>query len=92
MFKRSFISAVLVAALLAPASAGAQAVAAGGDGVQVAQASCFSRGQAVAARRGATLVSAEAAQRGGRQVCRVVLLYEGGGGERPRREEVIVDP
>lgn len=92
MIKRTFITAALAGLLVAPFSAPALAAGVGEAGIQVAQASCFARGRAVAAQRGATLVSAEAAQRGGRQVCRVVLLFDGGGGERPRREEVFVDP
>lgn len=92
MIKRTFITAALASLLLAPVSVPALASGFSETGVQVAQASCFARGQAVASQRGATLVSADAVQRGGRQVCRVVLLIDGSDGERPRREEVFVDP
>ena len=57
---------------------------------QLAADNCFQVGQDVAARQGATLVGAEAAQRDGASGCRVVLLYEAQGGERPRREEIFV--
>ncbi|MCR9120723.1 MAG: hypothetical protein NXH91_00435 [Phyllobacteriaceae bacterium] len=61
-----------------------------GDTVELASESCFAIGQNLAARQGATLVGAEAAQQNGRNGCRVVLLYQGQGGERPRREEIFV--
>lgn len=89
MSKRTFTIALLAGVLGLSGPAHAQST----DGViDLAQNSCFARGQAVANQQGATLVSAEPAQQNGRQVCRVVLLIEGQGGERPRREVVFVDP
>jgi len=61
-----------------------------GDAIELASESCFAVGQNLAARQGATLVGAEAAQQNGQTGCRVVLLYQGQGGERPRREEIFV--
>lgn len=58
--------------------------------MQLATDNCFQVGQNLAARQGATLVGAEAAQQNGTSGCRVVLLYEAQGGERPRREEIFV--
>lgn len=49
---------------------------------------CFAVGQQVAAQRGAQLASAESVG-GGK--CKVVLLVPGSNGERPKREEIIVN-
>lgn len=53
---------------------------------------CFTKGQQLAASRGATLVGAEAATEGGKAVCKVVLLVPDPSGGRPKREVVFVDP
>ena len=82
----ALISAVLALGLaLTPAAYGSEAL-------ELASNGCFARGEAVAAQRGATLVGAEAVQQGSRQMCKIVLLVQGEAGERPRREEVFVDP
>ena len=49
---------------------------------------CYAVGQQVAAQRGAQLASAEAVS-GGK--CKIVLLVPGSNGERPKREEIIVN-
>lgn len=49
---------------------------------------CYAVGQQVAAQRGAQLASAESAG-GGK--CKIVLLVPGSNGERPKREELIVN-
>ena len=49
---------------------------------------CYAVGQQVAAQRGAELASAESVG-GGK--CKVVLLVPGSNGQRPKREEIIVD-
>ncbi|WP_223477098.1 hypothetical protein [Oricola indica] len=49
---------------------------------------CFAVGQQVAAQRGAELASAESVG-GGK--CKIVLLVPGANGERPKREEIIVN-
>lgn len=72
------IAALAVLALLAPAPAFAD--------------TCFTKGQQLAASRGATLVGAEAATEGGKPVCKVVLLVPDASGGRPKREVVFVDP
>lgn len=84
MFRNALTIGMLMTglALAGPAHAG--------DAFEVASESCFAIGQNLAARQGATLVGAEAAQQNGQSGCRVVLLYQGQGGERPRREETFV--
>ena len=52
--------------------------------------SCQSVGNRVAAQNGATLVSAQEANSGGRAVCRVVILKPAQGGQRPKRETIEV--
>jgi hypothetical protein len=49
---------------------------------------CFAVGQQVAAQRGAQLASAESVG-GGK--CKIVLLVPGSDGQRPKREEIIVN-
>lgn len=49
---------------------------------------CYAVGQQVAAQRGAQLASAESVG-GGK--CKVVLLVPGSNGQRPKREEIIVN-
>ncbi|WP_306118122.1 MULTISPECIES: hypothetical protein [unclassified Roseitalea] len=73
-----------------PAGAAVSNGADGAGGLELASDTCFARGEALAVQRGATLVGAELAQEGGRAVCRIVLLVQGGSGERPRREVVVV--
>jgi hypothetical protein len=71
--------AAIVAALLAFAPAGpAQA------------ADCYAIGQQVAAQNGGTLAKAQSANRGGQQVCVIVVLVPGRDGQRPRRTEIVV--
>ncbi|MFZ2101417.1 MAG: hypothetical protein WAU86_12720 [Oricola sp.] len=49
---------------------------------------CYAVGQQVAAERGAQLASAEAVA-GGK--CKIVLVIPGANGQRPKREEIIVN-
>jgi len=53
-------------------------------------ADCYAIGQRVAAEMGGQLAAANAENRGGQTVCRIVVLVPGRNGERPRREEVVV--
>jgi hypothetical protein len=81
---KSFVTAVLAAAtVLATAPAHAA-----GQETYLVQDNCYAVGQQVAAQRGATLASAQAVS-GGK--CKVVLLVPGGNGQRPKREEIIVN-
>lgn len=59
-------------------------------GTKVAAADCYSIGQQIANQQGGTLARASSANRGGRQVCVIVVLVPGKGGERPRRAEFVV--
>lgn len=52
--------------------------------------SCQAAGNRVAAQNGATLVSAQEVNSGGRAVCRVVILKPAQGGQRPKRETIQV--
>ncbi|MEL6201387.1 MAG: hypothetical protein AAFR39_03420 [Pseudomonadota bacterium] len=52
--------------------------------------SCQAAGNRVAAQNGATLVSAQEVNSGGRAVCRVVILKPAQGGQRPKRETIEV--
>ena len=59
-------------------------------GTMVAAADCYSIGQQIASQHGGTLARASSANRGGRQVCIIVVLVPGREGERPRRAEFVV--
>lgn len=59
-----------------------------GTAPSLAADNCYAVGQQVAAQRGAQLASAEAVG-GGK--CKIVLLIPGSNGQRPKREEVIVN-
>lgn len=84
MTRHAHIFAALIAglALMAPAQAS--------DATELASDNCFQVGQRLASNQGATLVGAEAAQQNGAAGCRIVLLFEAQGEERPRREEIFV--
>jgi len=58
--------------------------------VQNVQADCYAIGQQVAAQNGGQLARASAANRGGQQVCVIVVLVPGKNGQRPRRAEFVV--
>lgn len=58
--------------------------------MRVASADCYAVGQRIASQQGGTLAAAQAASRGGRQVCVIVVLIPGEGGQRPRRQEIVV--
>ena len=58
--------------------------------VLVAQADCYAIGQQVAAQNGGTLARAQSANRGGQEVCIIVVLVPGKDGQRPRRAEFVV--
>ena len=49
---------------------------------------CYTVGQRVAAEKGAELASAQAVA-GGK--CKIVLVIPGANGQRPKRQEIIVD-
>jgi ribosomal protein L27 len=59
-----------------------------GTAPSLAAGNCFAVGQQIAAQRGAQLASAEDVG-GGK--CKIVLLIPGSNGQRPKREEVIVN-
>jgi hypothetical protein len=58
--------------------------------VQGGGGNCFAVGQQIAAQNGGQLANASMSVRGGRQVCVIVVLVPGRGGERPRRAEFVV--
>lgn len=58
--------------------------------LQNVQADCYAIGQQVAAQNGGQLARASAANRGGQQVCVIVVLVPGRDGQRPRRAEFVV--
>ena len=58
--------------------------------VQNVQADCYAIGQQVAAQNGGQLARASASNRGGQQVCVIVVLVPGKDGKRPRRAEFVV--
>ena len=82
--------AALSAALLMFAVAPATQAGSLSGALQVAQSDCYAIGQQVAAQNGGTLAKASSANRGGQQVCVIVVLVPGKNGERPRRTEVVV--
>lgn len=55
-----------------------------------AAGNCYAIGQQVAAENGGQLASATAANRGGKQVCVVVVLVPGNNGGHPSRKEIVV--
>lgn len=63
---------------------------AGGLPIRMAAADCYATGQRIAAQQGGTLAAAQAATRGGQQVCVIVVLVPGAEGQRPRRQEIVV--
>jgi hypothetical protein len=81
--------AALTAALLAFAFALPADAAQRGE-VLMAQADCYAIGQQVAAQNGGTLARAQSANRGGQEVCVIVVLVPGKEGQRPRRAEFVV--
>lgn len=54
------------------------------------QADCYAIGEQVAAQNGGTLARASASNRGGQNVCIIVVLVPGKDGQRPRREQFVV--
>src|SRR5690554_5603263 len=58
--------------------------------VILASGDCYAIGQQIAAQNGGTLARATAANRGGQEVCVIVVLVPGKNGERPRRAEFVV--
>jgi len=58
--------------------------------LQTVQADCYAIGQQVAAQNGGQLARASASNRGGQQVCVIVVLVPGKDGQRPRRAEFVV--
>ena len=53
-------------------------------------ADCYAVGQQIAAQKGGQLANVREANKGGRQVCVVVVLVPGKDGGRPRRQEFTV--
>jgi hypothetical protein len=86
------MSRMIMAALIAFTALGAAPALADSKPVLLAAENCFAVGQQVAADRGATLASAEAVTKDGQTMCKVVLLIPGESGQRPRREEIVVNP
>src|SRR5690606_7101587 len=84
------LGAALIAAPLAFAMALPAGAAGQGRPVLVAQADCYAVGQRVAAENGGTLAKAQSANRGGQEVCVIVVLVPGKDGQRPRRTEIVV--
>ncbi|MGX8008800.1 hypothetical protein ACVDG8_007120 [Mesorhizobium sp. ORM8.1] len=58
--------------------------------VVLAAGDCYAIGQQVAEQNGGTLAKASQANRGGQQVCVIVVLVPGKDGQRPRRSEIVV--
>ncbi|MCO6388623.1 hypothetical protein GTK01_16580 [Aliihoeflea sp. 40Bstr573] len=58
--------------------------------VQLVQGDCYAIGQQVAAQNGGTLAKATPEDRGGQQVCVIVVLVPAQDGQRPRRAEFVV--
>jgi hypothetical protein len=58
--------------------------------IQLAQGDCYAIGQQIAAHNGGTLAKATPEDRGGQQVCVIVVLVPGQDGQRPRRAEFVV--
>ena len=86
MKKLSHILAFALVAGMAFAPQGSMA-----NGLLLAQSgSCQAAGNRVAAQNGATLVSVQEVNSGGRTVCRIVILKPAQGGKRPKRETIEV--
>lgn len=66
------------------------AVPATSQRIQLAQGDCYAVGQQIAAENGGTLAKATPEDRGGQQVCVIVVLVPGQDGQRPRRAEFVV--
>ncbi|MEZ2333222.1 hypothetical protein AB6802_26165 [Mesorhizobium sp. RCC_202] len=58
--------------------------------IVLAAGDCYAIGQQVAEQNGGTLAKASQANRGGQQVCVIVVLVPGKDGQRPRRSEIVV--
>ena len=91
----TLIASTAVSGANATAYAATEAIVAPSDEVVteefvVAAADCYAVGQQVAAQKGGELYGANAANRGGQEVCVVVVLVPGTNGKPPRRVEVVV--
>ena len=58
--------------------------------ILLVQGDCYAVGQQIAAENGGTLAKATPEDRGGQQVCVIVVLVPGQDGQRPRRAEFVV--
>lgn len=58
--------------------------------VHLASGECYAIGQQIAAERGGQLANARVENRGGQQVCVVIVLIPAQDGQRPRRSEIVV--
>lgn len=86
------LAASMALGAVAPASAlpSSSAAPATPQRVQLAQGDCYAIGQQVAAQNGGTLAKATPEDRGGQQVCVIVVLVPAQDGQRPRRAEFVV--
>lgn len=87
-------SAALIALAQMPVASALSLPLAIPDAPQVLQLTqggdCYAIGQQIAAQNGGTLAKATPEERGGQQVCVVVVLVPGQDGQRPRRAEFVV--
>lgn len=60
------------------------------DLVVLAGGDCYAVGQQIAQQNGGQLAKAQADNRGGQDVCVIVVLVPGKDGQRPRRSEFVV--
>ena len=58
--------------------------------VVLAAGDCYAIGQQIAQQNGGQLAKAQADNRGGQNVCVIVVLVPGKDGQRPRRSEFVV--
>ena len=56
----------------------------------LAAGDCYAIGQQIAQQNGGTLAKAQSSNRGGQNVCVIVVLVPGKDGQRPRRQEFVV--
>ena len=63
----------------------------GTAGIAPALADCTAAAQRVVSQTGGELLSAQPATQGGKSVCKVTVLVQGAGNERPRKVTQTVD-
>lgn len=86
------LAALMALGAVAPASGlpMASSMPATPQRILLAQGDCYAVGQQIAAENGGTLAKATPEDRGGQQVCVIVVLVPGQDGQRPRRAEFVV--